>query len=178
MKDRSDIVIDAAKCALRSAKRRAARIQIFSLGAKMARLAGEPFFRPTCELVDDNAHAGRRTRRCRCRAADDQLISAKIKRGSLRTKSSILVANLVGAGVRNKWIGRNHSKARIFRGTGARKMQVTAAAIYKLRVHIQVVRGLRRTGANAEPKVMIALDLAETAININLTRILLGNIVA
>src|SRR5882724_12693524 len=44
MKDRADIVIDAAKCALRSAKRRAARIQIFSLGAKMARLAGEPFF--------------------------------------------------------------------------------------------------------------------------------------
>ena len=69
-------------------------------------------------------------------------------------------------------------KPRVFRWTGAVQMQITAAAIHKLRVHIQVVRCLRWASAHSEPQVMVALDLAEASVNVNLTRILLHNIVA
>jgi len=117
MKDRSDIVIDAAACCVGMGEwRRTDSNFVTAKRKKWPPSKASHFFRPTCELVDHNAHAGRRIRRCRCRAADDQLIGAKIKRCPLRTKSSILVANLIGSGIRNERLEGTTVKPASFAG--------------------------------------------------------------
>src|ERR1700736_6410927 len=134
----------------------------------MARQEGGPSgFRLTSDLVDYYADAWRSIRRRGCCAADNQLVRSQIKSRSLRTKRSIVVAYLIGSGIRDERIGRNHRNACVLCRTCCVQVQITAAAIYKLRVRIQITGSLRWANAHAEPQVVIAPDLAHAAIHVN-----------